>query len=89
MGIEKDKEKEQSENLKFKKAIWRKNNKEIGTEMDGLPEVKDLKMPTTKIHIKGNTSSMYRDNMQCHLCKKKRRQDSTLEKNHKGTNRII
>ena len=48
LGIEKDKEKEQAENLKFKKALWRENDKEIRAELDGLSEVKDLKMPTTK-----------------------------------------
>ena len=39
--------------------------------MDTLSKVKDLKMPTTKItaHIKGNKSSMQKDNMQCQLCK--------------------
>ena len=32
----------QAENLKFKKTLWRENDKEIRAEMD-------LKMPTTKI----------------------------------------
>ena len=48
MGREKDKEKEQADNLKLKKALWRENDKEIRAELDELSKVKDLKMPTTK-----------------------------------------
>ena len=94
MVIEKDKEKARAENLKYKKALWRENDKEIRAEMDTLSKVNYLKMPTTKrernylkgmnlmnariwfryrckitAHIKGNKSSMYKDNMQCRLCK--------------------
>ena len=49
LGIEKDKEKAQAENLKFKKALWRENDKEIRAEMDTLSKAKDLKMPSTKM----------------------------------------
>ena len=129
----------QAENLKFKKTLWRENDKEIRAEMDTLSKVEDLKMPSTKreqnylkgmnlmnariwfryrckitAHIKGNKSSMYKDNMQCRLCKsgetkhkntekceftkeirknlnlgKIGGQDCTMEKNHKGTKRLI
>ena len=89
-GVPKDIQKAEEENLKFKKALWRENYKEIRTEMDKLSKVKDLKMPTTKreinhlkginmmdasvwfryrckitAHIKGNKSSMYKENKQC------------------------
>ena len=46
LGVEK--EKAQAENLKFNKAFWRENYREIRAEMDKLSKVKDLKMPTTK-----------------------------------------
>ena len=49
LRIEKDKEKEQAENLKFKKALWRENNKEIRAELESLSKVKDIKMSTTKM----------------------------------------
>ena len=47
-GEEKYKKKEQAENIKFKKTLWRENYKEIRSEMDKLSKVKDLKMPTTE-----------------------------------------
>ena len=37
-----------AENLKFKKALWRENDREIRAEMEKLSKVKDLKMPLTK-----------------------------------------
>ena len=48
LGIEKDKEKEQADNLKFKKALSRENDKEIRAELDELSKVKDIKILTTK-----------------------------------------
>ena len=88
-----DMQKAKAENLKFKKALLRENDKEIRTKMDKLSKVQDLKMPTTKrernylkgmnmmdaqvsyryrwkttAQTNGNTSLMYKDNMQFRLC---------------------
>ena len=49
LGLEKDKEKEQADNLKFKKGLWLENYKEIRAELDELSKVKDIKIRTTKI----------------------------------------
>ena len=81
-----------TDNLNFKKELWRENYNEIRVELDELSKVRDIKMPKKKTqnylkemtltnarlwfryrckiidHIKGNKSSMYKNNMQCRLC---------------------
>ena len=40
--------KEQADNLKLKRGLWKENDKEIRAELDELSKVKDIHMPTTK-----------------------------------------
>ena len=75
MGTDPNKEKEQADNLKLKRGLWKENDKEIRAELDELSKVKDIQMPTTKRdnnYLKEMTNTnarlLYKDNMACREC---------------------
>ena len=43
-----NKEKEQADNLKLKRSLWKENDKEIRADLNELKKVKYIQMPTTK-----------------------------------------